>query len=130
VNDASAHLYSTRRDLPDEAQKAISEVPTIPDFYYSGMRSASRRVSAFAVQPIAALPGVAAPPARLQSAAGASAAMAARSSLPAAPFPGLALEFAYRRSSLANRTDPAPCAPLPDIRSPWPAASRRFRAGE
>ena len=30
------HLYTTRRDLPDEAQRAISEVPTIPDFYYSG----------------------------------------------------------------------------------------------
>jgi very-short-patch-repair endonuclease len=30
------HLYNTRRDLPDEAQRAISEVPTIPDFYYSG----------------------------------------------------------------------------------------------
>jgi very-short-patch-repair endonuclease len=29
------HLYSTRRELPDGAQKAIVEVQTIPDFYYS-----------------------------------------------------------------------------------------------
>jgi len=30
------HLYQTRRGLPDEAQKALTEVNTIPDFYYSG----------------------------------------------------------------------------------------------
>ncbi len=30
------HLYQTRRNLPDEAQKTLAEVNTIPDFYYSG----------------------------------------------------------------------------------------------
>jgi len=30
------HLFQTRRRLPDEAQKALAEVNTIPDFYYSG----------------------------------------------------------------------------------------------
>ena len=34
-----AHLYQTRRDLPDESQKALTEVNTIPDFYYDGQHA-------------------------------------------------------------------------------------------
>ncbi len=30
------HLFQTRRSLPDEAQKALADVNTVPDFYYSG----------------------------------------------------------------------------------------------
>jgi very-short-patch-repair endonuclease len=33
------HLYKTRRDMPDEAQKALIEVNTIPDFYYEGQHA-------------------------------------------------------------------------------------------
>ncbi len=33
------HLYKTRRDLPDEAQKALTEVNTITDFYYDGQHA-------------------------------------------------------------------------------------------
>jgi len=29
------HLYTTRRKLPDEAQKALVELPTVPDFYFA-----------------------------------------------------------------------------------------------
>ncbi len=31
-----AHLYRDRRDLPDAAQRALVDAPTVPDFYYSG----------------------------------------------------------------------------------------------
>lgn len=33
------HLYKTRRELPDEVQKALIDVNTIPDFYFSGTRA-------------------------------------------------------------------------------------------
>lgn len=33
------YLYKTRRDLPDDAQKALTEVNTIPDFYYDGQHA-------------------------------------------------------------------------------------------
>lgn len=33
------HLYKTRRDLPDQAQRALTEVNTIPDFYYEGQHA-------------------------------------------------------------------------------------------
>jgi very-short-patch-repair endonuclease len=32
-------LYVTRRELPDEAQKQLKDVPTIPDFYYAGTQA-------------------------------------------------------------------------------------------
>lgn len=34
--DFIEHIYKTRRDLPDEAQKALADLATIPDFYYAG----------------------------------------------------------------------------------------------
>jgi DEAD/DEAH box helicase/Helicase conserved C-terminal domain/Domain of unknown function (DUF1998) len=33
------HLYETRRELPDEIQKALKDVNTIPDSYFSGTRA-------------------------------------------------------------------------------------------